>query len=288
MSEKLNTPLPQEALVPNAENTDLRQGVQGVDLDFRAQMRADEILGAHMPQYNNYVGDAHAFVGDTLGMKDVQPVSRMAVVSQESAESWKEHGSSGGGYQPDIGAGYVIKIDSGRPKTDGIMLSLNLVHELAHSATVTTENSPSENIFYHEAIAGMAEYFAIGKLAEAGKFDIAPDTTLTRIIDGKELTIVIPGAFRRVDAAEASDEQVDSTQALIAAMVVGMGLKKNGESAKSILAIASRTDSTAYGAMRRAIAAIDPALLDDILQTSGTTDEIIKVAHKAQKIVGII
>ncbi len=287
MSEQLTFQPPQEAPVFNADDIDSRQGIEDGDLELKTDKLAEWIISAHMSEYDNYVGAAQYFVGETLGMKDVQPTTRTAVLSTEIAESWGV-GSNGGHYLPELDVAYVFEQSSGRPKTDKLILASSLVHELAHSATVTPENVLTESTFYHEAIAGMAEYFALKNLAEAGKFDPAPDTTITRIIDGEEVTIVIPGEFRRVDSAEVSEDKADSTQALVAAMVVGIGLKVNGQSARDILAAANRNDSTAYDAMREAIVSIDPSLVDDILQTSGTTDEIIKVAHRAQQAVGMI
>lgn len=280
-------PTTNEAIRFSVDSLSDRQGIGDGDLDLEARNTAESILGAHMPEYDNYVGAAQAFVADKLGMKDVQSVDRLAVLSAETAEAWGV-GTNGGHYLPELDIAYVFEQSSGRPKTDKLILASSLVHELAHSATVTPENAKSENPFYHEALAGMAEYFALQNLAEAGEFDVAPDTTVTRSINGEDVSIVIPGSFRRVDAAEVKDGQADSTQALIAAMVVGMGLKINGQSAKDVLAMARRGDSAAYDAMREAVSSIDPALVEDISQTSGSTDEIIKVAQKAQKTVGMI
>ncbi|HTE57534.1 MAG TPA: hypothetical protein VK694_02230 [Verrucomicrobiae bacterium] len=278
---------PPEALTLRVDSLDTQQGIGGGDLDNEANRTAESILGAHMPAYDHYVGAARDFVADKLGMTDVSSVDRTAVLPAETAEAWGV-GSSGGHYLPELEVAYVFEQSSGRPKTDKLILASSLVHELAHSATVTPENARSENPFYHEALAGMAEYFALQNLAEAGEFDPAPDTTVTRTVGGEDITIVVPGSFRRVDASEVKDGQADSTQALIAAMVVGMGLKINGQSAKELLGLARRGDNAAYDAMRNAMASIDPTLVEDILQTSGSTDEIIKVAHKAQKIVEMI
>jgi len=290
MSEK--TPLephsqPHEALALGEAHIGDTQGIETGDLDFEAKRAAETILGAHMPEYDHYIGAAQAFVADTLGMKDARSVDRVAVLSSKTAEAWGT-GSNGGHYLPELDVAYVFEQSSGRPKTDKLILASSLVHEIAHSATVTPENARSENPFYHEALAGMAEYFALQNLAEAKEFEPAPDTTVSRAIDGEEISIVIPGSFRRVDAAEMKEGQADSTQALIAAMVVGIGLKINGKSATDVLAVARRGDTAAYDAMRDALASIDPVLIEDIAQTAGSTDEIIKIAHKAQKTVGMI
>lgn len=276
-----------EALALGVDKVDESQGIDGGDLDYDAKRTAESIIGAHMPEYDHFVGAAHAFVADKLGMTDVKSVDRVAVLSADTAEAWGV-GANGGHYLPELDVAYVFEQSSGRPKTDKLILASSLVHELAHSATVTPESAKSENPFYHEALAGMAEYFALQNLAEAGEFDPAPDTTVKRSINGEEITIIIPGSFRRVDAAEIKEGQADSTQALIAAMVVGMGMKINGQSAKDILAMARRGDLAAYDAMRDAVSSIDPKLVEDISRSSGSTDEILKAAHRAQKAVGMI
>lgn len=263
------------------------RGVEDGDLGFEARNTAESILGAHNPEYDDYVGAAQSFVKDELGMADVLPVDRVSVLSAKTAEAWGV-GSNGGHYLPEIDVAYVFEQSGNRVKTNKLITASSLVHEIAHSGTVTPESAKKENPFYHEAIAGMAEFFALENLAKAGEYDPAPDTTVTRNIDGEDVTIVIPSGFRRVDAAETKDGQADSTQALIAAMVVGIGLKRNGQSARHILSIARRGDSAAYEAMREAVASIDPILIDDIARSNGSTDEIIKVAHKAQQAVGMI
>ncbi len=288
MSEQLNNyHEQQEASVFNAEDADSRQGIEGVDIGNESSRVGESILENHMQEYDHFVGAAHDFVKDKLGMSDVQPLERAAVLSKEIAEQWGV-GTNGGHYLPELGVAYVFEQKTGRPKTDKLTLASSLVHELAHSATVTPENARSENVFYHEAIAGMAEYFALKNLSDAGEFTQAPDMVLTRNIDGEDVSIIVPGDFRRVDASETTEGKADSTQALLAAMVVGMGLKITGKSASEILTVASRSDTTAYDAMKEAVNSIDPSLSELIEGQEGTTDQIIKVVQKAQQSVGVI
>lgn len=288
MSEQINNNYTQqEANVFNVENLDSRQGIEGVDIGNESSRAGESILENHMQEYDHFVCAAHDFVKGKLGMSDVQPLERAAVLSKDIAEQWGV-GTNGGHYLPELGVAYVFEQETGRPKTDKLTLASSLVHELAHSATVTPENAQSENVFYHEAIAGMAEYFALKNLSEAGEFTQAPDMVLTRNIDGEDVSIIVPGDFRRVDANETTEGKADSTQALLAAMIVGMGLKITGKSASEILATASRTDTSAYDAMKEAVNSIDPSLSELIEGQEGTTDQIIKVVQKAQQSVGMI
>lgn len=288
MSEQLNNYHKQlEANVFNAENVDSSQGIEGVDIGNETNRVGESILGNHMHEYDYFVGAAHDFVKEKLGMSDVQPLERTAVLPKYIAEQWGV-GTNGGHYLPELGVAYVFEQNTGRPKTDKLTLASSLVHELAHSATVTPENFKSESVFYHEAIAGMAEFLALKNLSKAGEFAQAPDMVLTRNIDGEDVSIIVPGDFRRVDANETTEDKADTTQALLAAMVVGLGLKITGKSASEILATARRTDSSAYDAMKEAINSIDPSLSELIQTQEGTTDQIIKVVQKAQQLVGMI
>ncbi len=242
---------------------------------------AEKILAVHMEKYDHVVAGAHAFVKDKLGMVDVLPAERTAVLPKEVAEQWGV-GTAGGHYYPELDLAYVFEQDSGRPKTDALVLGVSLVHELAHSATLTTERATNEHAFYNEALAGMAEYFALENLAAAGEFT-RPDTTrVTRTIDGKDVTLMIPGDIRRVDAGEAIDGQADTTQALIAASVIGAGLKRLGVSARDVLAKSRRDDAAAYDMMKAAVAELDPTLLGFIDEQAQTTDGIVMIADRAQ------
>lgn len=248
---------------------------------------AERILAMHLEKYDHVVAGAHDFVKDKLGMVDVLPADRTAVLPKEVAERWGV-GTAGGHYYPELDLAYVFEQDSGRPKTDALVLGVSLVHELAHAATLTAERAAHEHNFYNEALAGMAEYFALENLAAAGEFTRPDASKVTRIIDGKELTITIPGDIRRVDASEVIDGQADTTQALIAATVIGAGLKRLGKSGKEILAEARRDDGAAYDTMKAAVASLDPALEDFITQQPQTTEGIIRIAHAAQQLAPVL
>jgi hypothetical protein len=183
-----------DELRPTDEN-----GVE--ESDVRVDSVAEQILGSNLEKFRPYVGAAHDFVKDKLGMVDVSDVSRAAVLPLEVARQWGVK-SVGGNYLPELDLVYVFETSDSRPKTAKIGLASGLVHEFAHSASVTPEKAVEEHNFYHEAIAGLAEYFALQNLSSAGEFTQAPDCTVRREIDGEEVRVVIPGSFRRVDASE--------------------------------------------------------------------------------------
>ncbi len=247
---------------------------------------AERILAVHLEKYDHVVVGAHDFVKEKLGLVDVLPADRTAVLPKEVAKQWGV-GTAGGHYYPELDLAYVFEQDSGRPKTDALVLGVSLVHELAHSATLTADRAVTEHNFYNEALAGMAEYFALENLAAAGEFTRPAATEVSRTIDGKAVTITIPGDIRRVDASEVIDGQADTTQALIAATVIGAGLKRLGITGKEILAEARRDDSAAYDTMKAAVACIDPSLKDFIAQQPQTTDGIITIAHAAQQLAPV-
>lgn len=243
-----------------------------------------QLLGSNVEKFNDYVLASHNFVKDKLGMTGATDVSRVTVLPAQLAEQWGSI-TAGGQYLPELDVAFVFEPTDERPKTSKLAFASSLVHELAHSASVTPENSVTQHSFYHEAVAGLAEYFAMDNLSKAGEFIQAPDCTVKRLIDGEEVKIVIPGSFRRVDVSEVIEDKADTTQALIAAMVVGIGLKLSGGKASEILATIRKGDD--YAALKDAIEAIEPGFNDFIAAQPGTTDGIIKIAQHAQQLMGM-
>jgi len=247
----------------------------------------EQILSQNLEQYSPLIDAAHDFVKNQLGMVDVSDQSRVAVLSPKIAEQWGAE-SQGGSYMPEIDVAVVFESTDTRPKTAKIAMASGLVHEIAHSGSVSTENADLEHTFWHEAIAGLAEYFALDNLSSAGEFTQPPDCIVKRDIDGREVSVVVPGSFRRVDASEVIEGKADTTQALIAAMVVGIGLKINGKLASETLASTRKGDDTAYLQLREAVDAIEPGFADFIdAQPKSSTEDILKIAQRAQQITGM-
>jgi hypothetical protein len=259
-------------------------GIEEADVLMAPVDFSEQLHGANVEKFNDYVLASHDFVKNKLGMADVSDVSRATVLPAQLVKQWGVK-TAGGQYLPELDLAYVFEPTDKRPKTSKLAFASSLVHELAHSASVTPENAMTEHSFYHEAVAGLAEYFAMYNLAKAGEFTQAPACTIKRLIDGEDVNIAISGSFRRVDASEVVEGKADTTQALIAAMVVGMGLKVSGGKASEILASMRKGDD--YIALKTAVEAIEPGFTDFIAAQSGTTDGIIKLAQHAQQVMGI-
>lgn len=259
-------------------------GVEEADVRAAPSEYSEQLLAANVERFSDHIMASYDFVKNRLGMTNVSDPSRVTVLPAQLAEQWGVK-TNGGQYLPELDVAYVFEPTDERPKTSKLAFASSLVHELAHSATVTPENATTEHSFYHEAVAGLAEYFAMDNLAKAGEFTQAPDCTVKRVINGEEVKVVIPGSFRRVDASEVVEDKADTTQALIAAMVVGIGLKVTGAKATEILASTQKGDD--YAALKGAIEAIEPGFTDFIASQPGTTDGIIKIAQHAQQVMGM-
>lgn len=241
------------------------------------------ILDAHLPEYDGYIEASRNFVTDTLGIKGATAIDRVSVLPHSVKTQWGVD-SAGGSYLPEADIMYLFEPESqGRPKTEKLQLASSLVHEFTHSALETAETATNTHPFYSEGIAGMAEYFALKNLAEAGEYTPPPDAVIKREIDGESFELLVPSEFRRVDAAETIEDKADSTQALLAAMVIDAGLNLTGRKASEILKRINKGESAIYSELQDAIAAIDPILVDEIEKADSSTDGIIKIAVKAQE-----
>lgn len=248
---------------------------------------SDRLLSNHMEEFDDYVDAAVTFVHDKLGMSDAIKPDKIAVLPTRIAEQWQS--TESGKYLPELDIAFVFESkDNGRPKTEKLQLATNLVHEIAHSASTTAELAQSEHSFFNEGIAGLAEYFALQNLAEAGEYEPAPDIEILRIIDDKEIKLIIPGSFRKVDAHETIDGEAETTQALIAAMVIGLAMKKSGKKATEILSQTRRGDIQVFAELKEVVEKIEPGFVHFIESQPDTTDGIIKIAERAQKLIGVI
>ena len=259
-------------------------GVEEADVRATPSEYSEQLLAANVERFSGHVMASHDFVKNRLGMTNVSDSSRVTVLPAKLAEQWGVKPNSGQ-YLPELDVAYVFEPTDERPRTSKLAFTSSIVHELAHSATVTPENATTEHSFYHEAVAGLAEYFAMDNLAKAGEFTQTSECTVKRTINGEEVKAVIPGSFRRVDASEVVEDKADTTQALIAAMVVGIGLKITGGKSTEILATLRKGGN--YAVLKEVMEAIEPGFTNFIASQPGTTDGIIKIAQRAQRVTGM-
>lgn len=236
----------------------------------------------HNPRFDPVRDEAHTFVSRDLGLR-IAPKANIALITPAQAIALQAHygDSWGGGYNPDDNTCVVIQRENFvGPITTEVYNRGATVHEITHTGTA----KPDEHMFYNEALPGIAEYRYIQRSTEHGLYQPASSFVLARA--GVELWV--PNNMRYLDAREAVGTPTqgatgaNTTQAMIAALGVGLTFPRSGLTSADLLGKSGLNEAAPYDLMRYSLNALKPGLAREVESMPETTDGIIQATSIIQ------
>ena len=236
-----------------------------------------ELVDFHNPYFDPLVREAHGFTNQQLGLQ-TSGIDQLTVIDESNIDAIKlalsKEGSIGGGF--DIPSGDIVVFAEGdtlNPAGATAKLGSKLVHELTHSGTANL----NQHNFYNEALAGMGEAKYLQWLAEKGRWQPPVDFILKRA--GVELQLL--GGFRYYEPAIVNG---NSSQGLIAALGVGLGMHRNAVKVADVMAASSLRGENQFAIMHSSLDSLKPGLAKEVTTFPETTDGIIQATAAIQEV----
>jgi hypothetical protein len=181
----------------------------------------------------------------------------------------------GGGYHLPTGdiVAYASE-DLDNPAGAKVKNSSLIVHELTHGGTLNKEH----HLFYNEALAGLGESSYLQWLEKRGRWQQAGSFVINRA--GVKLDL--PGKFRYYEYA--STEKSNTSQGLIAASGMELGLQSSGLETSQLFDASTLNGDKQFALMKDALDSIQPGLSQEVETFPQNTDGIIQassVVHEA-------